>query len=109
MEQTLLQAARIAIRRTGTNLDAEITELIRAAIGDMRRAGIHIAEGTDEKTGVENLDPLILRAVMLYAKANFGPEGSIEHQERFERCYKETTQALAMSGAHNGSGGGAGG
>lgn len=65
----MLDKVKLALRLSGTALDGEVSDLINAAIADLRLVGINIpAEaGSSSKTLG---DPLLDRAVVLYAKAN---------------------------------------
>ena len=96
MAETILQAARLALRRTTETFDTEITGLIHAATDDMRRRGITVSGDVSESAEVSKINPLTVRAIMLYAKANFGMDGDIEQQKRFEALYEHLTAGLAM-------------
>ncbi len=62
----MLDKVKLALRLSGTALDGEVSDLINAAIADLRLVGINIpAEaGSSSKTLG---DPLLDRAVVLYA------------------------------------------
>jgi len=104
VSQTLLETARVALRKTTTTFDGEIRDLILAALQDMRRKGIVVDEKIDESAFTEDamLDPLILRCVILYVQAMFGMDGDVDKKQRLERIYDEQTRALALSSAYNG-------
>lgn len=61
----MLDKVKLALRLSGTALDGEVSDLINAAIADLRLVGINIpAEaGSSSKTLG---DPLLDRAVVLY-------------------------------------------
>ena len=59
----MLEKVKLALRITTTAFDNEIEDLIAAALADLGIAGI-INETQD--------DPLIIRAVVTFCKANFG-------------------------------------
>lgn len=65
--QDLLNAAKIRVRKTSSNvLDEDIKQLAEVAIRDLERigvAGIYLSACTD---------PLIREAVLTYVNANFG-------------------------------------
>ena len=65
MDEALVKAAKTAVRTTTQDPDliADISDLIEAAIADLRVAGVENkpAEGTD-------YSPLFKRAVILYCK-----------------------------------------
>lgn len=63
---------RTAVRIMSTLTDSEIDAHISAAIDDMRRVGVR-----DELLDPKTMSGLVKEAVMLYCKANYGPDGSI--------------------------------
>lgn len=79
----MLDKVKLALRLSGTALDGEVSDLINAAIADLRLVGINIpAEaGSSSKTLG---DPLLDRAVVLYAKAEFGFN---DDAERYRNAY----------------------
>lgn len=66
----MLDAVKRALRLTTTVYDAELTELIQAALRDLGIAGV--TEYAEE-------DPLVLNAVKTYCKLHFG------HPDDFDR------------------------
>ena len=80
----MLDKVKLALRLSGTALDGEVSDLINAAIADLRLVGINIpAEaGSSSKTLG---DPLLDRAVVLYAKAEFGFNDDAERYRRRSR------------------------
>lgn len=72
---TLLEKSRLALRVTTDAFDDEITDLINAAEKDLKVVGITEADDTD---------PLVIRAIILYVKANFGEN---ENAERLQQSY----------------------
>lgn len=80
----MLDKVKLALRLSGTALDGEVSDLINAAIADLRLVGINIpAEaGSSSKTLG---DPLLDRAVVLYAKAEFGFNDDAERYIAFVR------------------------
>ena len=97
----MLDKVKLALRLSGTALDGEVSDLINAAIADLRLVGINIpAEaGSSSKTLG---DPLLDRAIILYAKSedNFGGEG-----DRYRKAYDYLKCALSLSGDHTEGGG----
>ena len=92
MAKTLLEYAKAAIRVSHTALDEEeVTPLIKAAIKELKLAGV--------KT-VDESDPLIIRAVQTYCKANFGYDNpdSEKLTQAFESLKSKLTQAGEYSG-----------
>jgi len=98
----MLDKVKLALRLSGTALDGEVSDLINAAIADLRLVGINIpAEaGSSSKTLG---DPLLDRAIILYAKSedNFGGEG-----ERHRKAYDYLKCALSLSDDYTEGGGG---
>ena len=83
----LLSDIKVALRIKSTAFDtAEVTPIIEACFLDLRIAGVNVIEETD---------PLIQRAVILYAKANFGFDGE---SERYQKAYEALKNSLALSG-----------
>lgn len=85
----MLEKAKNALRLKTSAFDDEIDTLIAACKDDLRAAGVEwIQEG----------DPLINRAVILYCKAHFG---YLENAERYERAYEHLKCTLCLDGEHN--------
>ena len=89
----MLDKVKLALRLSGTALDSEVSDLINAAIADLRLVGINIpAEaGSSSKTLG---DPLLDRAVVLYAKAEFGFN---DDAERYRNAYDYLKCALSLT------------
>lgn len=96
----MLDKVKLALRLSGTALDGEVSDLINAAIADLRLVGINIpAEaGSSSKTLG---DPLLDRAVVLYAKAEFGFNDDAERYrnaaERYRNAYDYLKCALSLT------------
>ena len=86
----MLEEVKEALRVSGDDLDAEVTSLIEAAQFDLRISGVN---------KIDDLDPLIKRAVITYCKAHFGYE-DVNISERFERAYISLKQHLTLSGEY---------
>ena len=86
----MLDKVKLALRLSGTALDGEVSDLI---IADLRLVGINIpAEaGSSSKTLG---DPLLDRAVVLYAKAEFGFN---DDAERYRNAYDYLKCALSLA------------
>ena len=85
----MLEEAKKILRLFTDVYDGEITDLINACKVDLRLAGvINIDEG----------DPLIKRAILTYAKANFGFD---DNSESFQRRYDALKLQLRESGEYN--------
>lgn len=89
----MLDKVKLALRLSGTALDGEVSDLINAAIADLRLVGINIpAEaGSSSKTLG---DPLLDRAVVLYTKAEFGFN---DDAERYRNAYDYLKCALSLA------------
>ena len=69
---------------------ANYEPLIEACLKDLARVGI--AESSEE-------DPLVVQAVVLYCKANFGFS---DGQERYQAAYESLRDSMALSGDYGG-------
>ena len=76
----MLEKVRTALRIKTRSLDNEIEDLIAAALADLKIA--------DEN------DPLIIRAVITYCKANFGVTDAYD---RLKKSYDEQKAQLQMA------------
>ena len=81
----MLEKVRTALRIKTRSLDNEIEDLIAAALADLKIAGVR---NTDEN------DPLIIRAVITYCKANFGVTDAYD---RLKKSYDEQKAQLQMA------------
>lgn len=89
---TYLSGVRQYLRLVTTTHDREIEDLIRAARADLVLGGVAEARAEDET------DPLILRAVATFAKAEFGLNN--DDSEKYRAAYQEQRKALALSDAY---------
>lgn len=78
----MLEKIKLALRITTTAFDSEITDLIDAALADLGIAGVLIED---------EMEPLIIRAVTTYCRANFGQP---EDYERMKAAYDEQKAQL---------------
>ena len=83
--EELIEKAKLRIRKTSSDkLDQDIEQLVNVALADLQRIGVH-------PTRLENIsDPLLVEAVLLYVKANFGnPQNATELTESYNMmCVK---------------------
>lgn len=79
------EKVKLALRITSTAFDGEIDDLIVAAMADLRIAGV---------TQQDQTDPLIIRAVVTYCRANFG---SPDEYDRLKASYDEQKAQLKTS------------
>lgn len=84
----MLEQVKLALRISGYAFDDEIRGLIKAAEADLEIAGV---SNIDEK------DPLIVRAVITYCKANFGES---DQYDRLKASYDEQKAQLATHSGH---------
>ena len=84
----MLEAVKLALRISTSAFDDEITGLIKAAEADLEVAGVPT---------VKEDDPLIIRAVTTYCKANFGEP---DQYDRLKASYDEQKAQLATHTGH---------
>lgn len=84
----LLDDVKLALRITSSAFDPEVQDLIDAAKSDLQLSGVHPDWMDDD-------DPLIRRAVMVYCKAHFGYDNP--EAERFQRSYDMLKAHLTLS------------
>lgn len=81
----MLDKIKLALRITTAAFDTEIEDLISAALADLGLAGI---------AKLDETDPLILRAVTTYCRANFG---SPDDYDRLKAAYDEQKAQLQVA------------
>lgn len=82
----LLTLVKMALRITTDAFDDELNLLIHAAQADLGIAGV---------SEIDNMiDPLIIRAVVTYCKANFGEP---DEYDRIKASYDEQKAQLSMA------------
>ena len=89
----MLEKVKLSLRISNDAFNDEILGIIEAAKEDL------IIGGVSEEKANSSDDPLILRAVTLYAKANFGL--SNPDSEKYDDSYHNLREKLALSGRHN--------
>lgn len=88
--QILLEKIRKSLRISHTKLDDEIAELIEAAKLDLKISGV---------VKIDESDPLIVRAISLYAKS---ASGYFEQMaDRYDQSYVMLKISLALAGDYN--------
>lgn len=95
----MLDKVKNALRVKTAAFDDEIQDLIDACKADLRLVGVNVpedtpAEGKEATAG----DPLITRAIVLYAKANFGYS---EDSEKYRAAYDYLKCSLSLSGDYH--------
>ena len=86
----MLNKVKLSLRISGGMFDIEIQDLVEAALTDLKISGV---------VNTEETDPLILRAVITYCKANFGYDNN--EAERFQKSYDMLKQHLSLAGDYN--------
>ena len=94
----LLDKVKLALRVSASAFDEEITDLIAAAKADLRLVGVNVSEDEEGSPEQKAGDPLIERAVILYAKAEFGYNSD---GERYRKAYDYLKCALSLAGDYN--------
>lgn len=85
----MLEKVKKTLRITSNAFDEEVQDLIMAARDDLKLAGV-APEKADSET-----DPLIVRAITVYAKANFGFDNP--DAERLQESYNMIKCHLTLS------------
>ena len=93
----MLEDVKTALRITNTAYDGEVEDLIESALMDLVQSGVFI--NIEEFKTLETKDPLIKRAIIIYAKSNFGIDNP--NAEKFHDSYVMLKQHLALSGDYN--------
>lgn len=86
----ILQEVKLALRISNSAFDTEIQDIIDACKIDLVEAG---AENTTDDT-----DALVKRAIILYAKANFGMANP--DMEKYQKAYDRLKITMALSGEY---------
>lgn len=95
----MLDKVKNALRVKTAAFDDEIQDLIDACKADLRLVGVNVPEDTpDEGKEATAGDPLITRAVVLYAKANFGYS---EDSEKYRAAYDYLKCSLSLAGDYH--------
>ena len=89
----LVTAAKLRLRLKTNAFDEEVKDLINAAAMDLlKRNAVQEAQLNEDP-----LDPLILRAIMTFVRANFGEP---ENPERLKADYDEQKATLMMTSGY---------
>ncbi|MGX5476014.1 head-tail connector protein [Bacillus toyonensis] len=86
----MLDVVKIALRITHNALDNEILDLIESGRHDLKLSGVSGFKSNDDT------DPLIKRAIIMYAKANFIADA--KEAERFQLSYNMLKNHLTLAG-----------
>jgi len=86
----LIDDVKVALRVKSTAFDsAEIQPIIDACKIDLKLSGLNV---------IEEDDPLLQRAVVLYSKAMFGYDANAD---RYMQAYTMLKNSMALSGDYN--------
>ena len=80
---------KVHLRLVSTSTDTEVDDLIASAKKDLEISGV-------DAMSIDDTDPLIKRAIVLYCKANYG-YNNVE-SDRFRASYDLLKSHLSMSG-----------
>lgn len=95
----MLDKVKNALRVKTAAFDDEIQDLIDACRADLRLVGVNVPEDTPaEGKAATAGDPLITRAIVLYAKANFGYS---EDSEKYRAAYDYLKCSLSLAGDYH--------
>lgn len=84
----MLEKIKLSLRINNAEYDDEINDLINACKQDLKISGIH-------PSLIQDTDPLIIRAITLYVKSDFGYDNA--DAEKFKRSYDLLKQHLAFA------------
>lgn len=83
----MLDKIKKSLRISTSHFDDEINDLILAAERDLEISGV---------VKIDRMDPLIIRAVTVYCKANFGIDNP--DSEKLQQSYVMLKQHLSLAG-----------
>lgn len=86
----LRDAVKLALRITSTAYDDEVDEVIAAARADLILSGVSATA-----VNAADPDPLVKRAITVYAKAQFGLDN--QDSEKYMESYRSLETHLALS------------
>ena len=91
----MLEKVKAALRIKSAVFDEEIGGIIAAALADLKRVGVAVPEWSAAgESDPPAVDPLIMRAVILYAKGNFGYS---EESEKYQQAYENLRCGLSLT------------
>lgn len=93
----MLEKVKNALRVKSNAFDDEILGIIAAAQADLRLVGVAVpSEGQAAEGATPTADdPLLTRAIILYAKANFGYS---DESEKYQKAYDHLKCSLSLAG-----------
>ena len=91
-ENTLLNAIKLSMRVTHSQLDSDFTAKINAALAEMQRVGIAVPQTVDTSK-----DFLLVSCCELYVKWQDNYE---DHGEIYHKSFEQLRDALSMSSVY---------
>lgn len=88
----MLEKVKLSLRVTNAVFDDEVKDLIEAAKIDLYAGGV-------SQMLLDAPDAMVERAIILYAKANYGMANP--DSEKYDDAYHNVRQKLSLSGKHN--------
>lgn len=88
--QTLLEKVKLSARISGNAFDDDVQDMIESAREELVQSGV------SRKMADSDEDPLIIRAVKIYVKANFGIDSPNAY--RFQQSFESLKRHLSMAG-----------
>ena len=85
-----LTAVKNALRISTQTMDAEIEDIAEACLLDLKYSGLNV---------INEKDPLIRRAIIIYSKAQFGLDN--QNSEKYQASYESLKNHLALCGDYN--------
>lgn len=93
-KEELTAAAKLRIRKMSKDiLDDDVGQLVSVALADLKRIGVDGSYLNE----ADIKDPLIIEAVLLYCKANFGTP---DNQEKLAAAYDMMCTKIKGGGYH---------
>lgn len=86
----MLEKVKLSLRIKHFKLDDEINDLIEACKVDLSISGVR---------KIDETDPIIQRAIIIYCKANFGLDNT--DSEKYQKSYDLLKQSLTLCGDYN--------
>ena len=86
----MLEKVKLTLRIKNNKLDDDITDLIDACKIDLSISGVK---------KIDETDALVIQAVKLYCKANFGLNN--KDSEKYQKSYDMLKSSMALCGDYN--------
>ena len=83
----ILDTVKLHLRLSDSTYDTEITSLINGAKAELEASGA--------ASPVDELDPLVERAITIYSKMHFGLSG--DRLEKYSRAFDMLKQTIALT------------